>query len=62
MSCVNGITDTYFKIVLPVSFLAFMAGALISDVVGMYLLPAIVMGSMMIFALLVFAILINMIT
>lgn len=53
MSIFDTITNVYFKIILPLSFLIFIGGSLISDNVGIYLLPAFMVGSFMVFVLLI---------
>ena len=60
ISIFDTITNTYFKFILPLSFLLLIGGALVSERVGIYLLPAIMVGSLMIFALLIFGIVVSL--
>ena len=60
MSIFDTITNAYFKIILPLFFLIFIGGSLISDSFGIYLLPAFMVGSFMVFILLIFGMVVSL--
>ena len=60
MSIFDTITNAYFKIIFPLAFLIFIGGSLISDSFGIYLFPAFMVGSFMVFLLLIFGMIVSL--
>ena len=59
VSIFDTITNAYFKIILPLCALLFIGGSLLSENIGIYLLPAFMAGSFMVFLLLIFGMMIS---
>ena len=60
VSVFDTITNIYFKIILPLFFILFIGGSLFTDSISLQLLPAFMMGSVMVFALLIFGMIVNL--
>ena len=60
VSVFDTITNIYFKLILPLSFILFIGSSLIGDNITLQLLPAFVVGSVMIFVLLIFGMIVNL--